>query len=92
VEGFRLIAQVFANALARKRADEALRESEERLSMATSAAGAGLSIMEPDAGHVWVTTKTRELLHFAPDEELTFESFFKAIHPEDRERIHQAMQ
>jgi two-component system, NarL family, sensor kinase len=92
VKGFQLIAQVFANALARKRADQALRESEARLNMATSAAGAGLWIMDPDTGHVWVTPRTRELFLFAPDEELDYESFFKVIHPEDRERVHQAVQ
>ena len=92
VMGFKLIAQVFANALARKQAEQALRESEARLSLATDAAGAGLWIMEPDTGHVWVTPKTRELFHFAPDEELNYESFFKAIHPEDRERVNQAVQ
>ena len=48
--------------------------------------------MEPDTGHVWVTPKTRELFRFAPDEELNYESFFKVIHPEDRERVHQAVQ
>ena len=92
VMGFKLIAQVFANALARRLADQALRESEAKLSMATSAAGAGLWIMEPDTGHVWVTPKTRELLHFAPDEEMNYESFFKAVHPEDRDRVNQAVQ
>ncbi|HUL38514.1 MAG TPA: PAS domain-containing protein, partial [Thermodesulfobacteriota bacterium] len=92
VMGFKLIAQVFANALARKRAEQALRESESRLSMATSASGAGLWIYEPDTGHVWVTPRTRELFLFAPDEELNYESFFKVIHHEDRERVHQAVQ
>ena len=37
-----LVAQVFTNALARKRADEALRESEERLNLAADSAEAGL--------------------------------------------------
>jgi formate hydrogenlyase transcriptional activator len=92
VRGFKLVAQVFANALARKRADKALRESEARLTVATNAAGAGLWIMEPDTGHVWATPKTRELFLFAPDEELNYESFFKAVHPDDRERVHQALQ
>jgi formate hydrogenlyase transcriptional activator len=92
VTGFKLIAQVFANALARKRADQTLHESEARLSMATSAAGAGLWILDPDTGHVWVTPRTRELFLFAPDEDLNYESFFKVIHPEDRERVHQAVQ
>jgi len=92
VEGFKLIAQVFANALARKQAEEALRESEARLSMATNAAGAGLWIMEPDTGHVWVTPKTRELFLFTPDEKLDYESFFKTVHPQDLERVNQAVQ
>jgi PAS domain S-box-containing protein len=87
VKGFQLIAQVFANALARKRADEALRESEARLGLATSSAGVGLWVMEPENGHIWVTPKTRELFHFAPHEQLNYESFFKIIHPEDRERV-----
>jgi formate hydrogenlyase transcriptional activator len=89
VKGFQLIAQVFANTLARKCADQVLRESESRLHMATSAAGAGLWIMDSDTGHVWVTPRTRELFLFAPDEELNYESFFKVIHPEDREQVHQ---
>jgi len=92
VKGFQLVAQVFANALARKRADETLRESEARLSLATNAAGAGLWIMEPENGYVWVTPKTRELFHFAPDQELNYKSFFQVIHPEDREQVHQAVQ
>jgi formate hydrogenlyase transcriptional activator len=92
VKGFQLIAQVFANALDRKRADEDLTESEARLSLATHAAGAGLWIMEPETGHVWVTPKTRELFHFTPDEELKYRSFFQVIHPEDRERVKLAVQ
>jgi formate hydrogenlyase transcriptional activator len=92
VKGLQLIAQVFANALARKRADKALRESEARLSLATNAAGVGLWIMELETRHVWVTPLTRGLFHFAPDEELNYESYFKVIHPEDRERVHQAVQ
>ena len=90
--GFKLIAQVFANALARKQVEKDLRESEARLSVATDAAGAGLWIMEPDSGYVWATPKTRELFLFAPDEALNYESFFKAVHPEDRDRVKQAMQ
>ena len=92
VQQFKLVAQIFANALARKQAEEALRESEARLSLATNAAGAGLWIMEVDTDKVWATPKTRELFHFAPDEELNYESFFTVIHPDDREQVHQAVQ
>jgi formate hydrogenlyase transcriptional activator len=92
VNGFKLVAQVFANALARKRTERALVESESKLSMATNAAGAGLWSMELDTSRVWVTPRTRDLFRFAPDEDLTYESFFKVIHPEDREPVHQAVQ
>ena len=60
--------------------------------MATNAAGAGLWNMELDTSRVWVTPITRDLFRFAPDEDLTYESFFKVIHPEDRELVHQAVQ
>ena len=92
VKQLHLIAQIFSNALARKQADLKLRESEARLSLATNAAGVGLWIMEMDTEYVWVTPKTRELFHFAPDEELHYESFFKVIHPADRERVGWAVQ
>src|SRR5512136_508110 len=42
VKRLQLIAQIFTNALARKRSDEMLRESEERLSIAADSAEAGL--------------------------------------------------
>jgi len=92
VKGLRLIAQVFANALARKRTDESLRESETRLSLATSAAGVGLWILEAETGHVWVTPKTRELLCFEPDKDVRYENFFEVIHQKDREQVRQAVQ
>ena len=92
VKGFQLIAHVFANALARKRADDELRESETRLSMATTAAGAGLWSMDLDTGQVWATPKTRELFHFAPDTELNAGCFYEVMHPEDREKVKQAVQ
>jgi formate hydrogenlyase transcriptional activator len=92
VKRLQLIAEVFVNALARKHADQELRESEARLSLATDAAGAALWIMEVDSSSVWVSRRTRELFHFAPDEDLTYASFFKVIHPEDHDRVNQAVQ
>jgi len=35
---------------------------------------------------------SRELFQFAPDEELTYESYFRVIHPDDREQVHQNVQ
>lgn len=87
-----LVAQVFANALARKVADQALRESEERLSLAAEAAGAGLWELNLGTGRFWVTSLTRELFEFTADELVTFDRFLGVIHPEDRERIRQTVQ
>jgi len=92
VKRLQLVAQIFTNALVRKDADRDLRESEARLSLATSAAEAGLWSMEIDTRKVWASAKTRELFHFAPDEDLNYESFLKVIHPEDREMVNQAVQ
>ena len=92
VKQLKLVALIFTNALTRKRAEAELRESEARLSLATDAAGVGLWIMEIAADNVWVTPKTRELVHFAPDAELNYKTFLKAIHPEDRERVDQVVQ
>ena len=86
-----LIAQVFAHALDRKHAEEKLRESEARLSLAAASANAGLWTLEPQTGHVWATEKTLELFGFAPNEEIDFEKFLSRVHPDDREAIRQTV-
>ncbi len=91
VKQLELFAQVFANAIARKRTDHELRESESRLKLATDAARAGLWIMDADTGEVWVSEKTRDLLHFLPDERVTSERFFTVIHPDDHQPVRQAV-
>jgi len=92
VKGCTLLAQVFSNTLARKKAEMSLYESEARLSLATNAAGAGLWNMELDTGAVWVSDKTRELLHLTPDEKLNDSSFYNVMYPEDRERVKQIVE
>ena len=87
-----LVAQIFANALARERADLKLRESEMRLRMTTSFAGVGLWIIEVGTGNVWVTPETRALFHFEENEALTYASFDRVIDPADRKRVDEAVQ
>jgi two-component system sensor kinase FixL len=72
-------------------AEKALRESQERLDLATASAGAGIWIMNMDTGSVWTTDKLRELFRFAPDEALNFERFMEVIHPEDREKVRESI-
>lgn len=78
-----LIAQVFANALARKRADEALRESEERLALAADSAESGLWVLDIGTGVFWATERARTIFGFAPDEVVTMKRLEDAVHPED---------
>lgn len=92
VKQLQLLAQVFANAIARKRTDHELRESEARLSLATNAAKAGLWIMNANTSEVWVSERTRNLFRFSPDEKVTYDGFLKAIHPEDREKVMKVVQ
>ncbi len=79
---------VFGKDITERKAMEArIRESEERLSLATTSAEAGIWVMDVGTGSVWVTEKLRELFRFAPNEELSMERFLDVIHPEDRERV-----
>jgi formate hydrogenlyase transcriptional activator len=92
VQRMRLIAEVLAGALARKRFEESLRESEARLSLAATSAEAGLWVLEIASGHIWTTEKTRELYGFAPDQELNFEGFIQIVNPEDRAGVRRSVE
>lgn len=87
VSRLNLVAQIFSNALARKQSDKNLRESEARLRLAADSSGAMLWDLEIDSGHLWTTEQGREYFGFAPDSEMTLESFLQVVHPEDREML-----
>ena len=91
-----LIAQVFANALDRKHAEQKLRDSEARLSLAADSANAGLWTLEPETGRIWATEKTYELFGLTPSEGIDLNTVLSVVHLEDREKlrqsIHEAMQ
>ena len=92
VKRLQLVAQIFANALARKQADEALRESEARLSLAAASASAGLWELDLETRRLWATDKARNLFGIPLDSEVTLDSFLTFVHPEDRERIRHAVE
>jgi PAS domain S-box-containing protein len=92
VHRMRLVAEVLAGALARKRFEESLRESEARLNLAATSAEAGLWVLEIATGHIWATEKARELYGFTQDQELNFEGFIEAVYPEDREKIRRSVE
>ncbi len=91
IKHLQLIAQVFADALSRKRADEALRKSEERLVLAADSAEIGLWSVDIATGYLWNSQSSFRLLGLAPGIDLTEELFFSLVHPEDRERLRRKM-
>lgn len=92
INRLRLVAQIFANALARKAFEEDLLESEERLSLAADSAEAGLWSLDLSTGTYWATKKSRDLFCFGPDEPVTREKTTKKIHPDDRELVSATLQ
>ncbi len=92
VNQLQLVAQFFANALVRKQADRALRESEARLSLAADSANLGLWVLDFKTDKFWVSETSRTLFGFAPDEEVSFERFLELVHPEDIESVRQVRQ
>ena len=75
VSRLQMVAQIFANALDRKRTDQELREGEARLGLAADSAGAGLWSLDLASGTYWLTEKTRQIFDFPPDQSVTFEQF-----------------
>ena len=83
VKRLQLVAQVFANALERKRTDQALRESELRLSMAVGSAEAGIWVLDCATQVFWAAEKTREIFGYAPEEVVSMARFERSVHPDD---------
>jgi two-component system, LuxR family, sensor kinase FixL len=88
----RLIGEIFANALSQRRAELALRESEERMSLAAEAAN--LAIWEWDLGtnEVWTTGTQHDLLGRPVSEKDTLESFIARLHIDDRDQVRRALE
>ena len=91
VTRLKLVALLFANALAHKNGEQALRESEERLTLATSAADAGLWVLNETGTRFWVNAKIMELFGLPPGDNLEVERAMGMVHPEDRLRILKAI-
>jgi len=86
------VAHVFTSALARKAAEEVLRESEIRLGLAAEAAGAGLWSQDSASGVFWTNPEIMELFRFDPNLPITRDSFLSVVHPEDRPRINRIIE
>jgi PAS domain S-box-containing protein len=88
----RLLGEIFVNALEHRNADRALRESEDRLSLAADGAGAMLWNLDVCSGQIWTTEKAKEFFGFAPDSDMSLESFLSIVHPGDRENLRRTLE
>jgi PAS domain S-box-containing protein len=77
---------------ARKQAEEALRETQQRLRRVLDAAGVGLWLNEMPFGTLAWDTRTRELFFVEPGDEPRIELFWSRLHPEDREATRRAVE
>jgi PAS domain S-box-containing protein len=69
----------------RKRTEEALRESEERVSLAANTAGLGLWVWDASRDESWVSPEGRKLFGWGESERINLERFIRTLHPDDRE-------
>ena len=90
VQRLQLVAQVFTNALARRRVEDVLRQSEARL--AAGADLAGLAFYEVDfaEGTVFVDDRLRRICGVPPERETglqVLEFWVEHLHPGDRQHV-----
>ena len=92
VSRLQLVAQVFTNALARRRHELSLEESEARLSLAADSAEAGLWTLDFGTGVFWVTEKARAIFGYPPDEVVDLARLEASVHPDDRDLVREAIE
>jgi formate hydrogenlyase transcriptional activator len=83
VDQLKLIGQVFTNALARKRFELALRQSEERLSVAADSADVGLWVLDWRTRVLWASEKARLIFGYSADQVISMERFEASVHRDD---------
>lgn len=83
VKRMQLLAQIFANALARKRSDEQKKESNMRLNLAMDSADAGLWELDLDSQTFFLNEKSQTIFGYTPNELATMRKFEASVHPED---------
>ena len=69
-----------------------LRESQERLQLATAAADIGTFDFFPSTGELQFSERSRQMFGIPPDMKLTYETYLNAVHPDDRHIVHETVE
>ncbi|MGR9099202.1 MAG: sigma 54-interacting transcriptional regulator [Gammaproteobacteria bacterium] len=91
ISGLRLISDVFANVLARKRTEQLLRESEAHMRLAADAAEIGLWVWNVPLNRIWASDRACALCGIPNDDKLDLQRFLDVLYPDDRERVKRAI-
>jgi two-component system, LuxR family, sensor kinase FixL len=73
------------------RLSDDLRESQQRMALATHAAKLGIWVRDLVRNEVWATDEWRALLGFGKSERIDLNGFLQKLHPEDREAVSQTL-
>jgi PAS domain S-box-containing protein len=69
-----------------------LKESQERLRLATEAADIGTFDFFPGTGELQLSDRSKELFGVPPEAKMTYESYLAGVHPDDRHIVHETVQ
>jgi PAS domain S-box-containing protein len=79
-----LITGLVLQSLWRRRVENSLRQSEERMSLVAEGASLGMEMWDVDRDEVWMTEKGRALFGFERDTRLDYAAIAARVHPDDR--------
>jgi PAS domain S-box-containing protein len=77
-------------ALAQER-EARLRESQERLQLATEAADIGTFDFFPSTGELQFSNRSRQIFGIPPEMKLNYDTYLAAIHPDDRHVVYETL-
>jgi PAS domain S-box-containing protein len=86
------VVGVTTDVTAQRRAEQALRDSEERLRLARDAARIGIHDFDVASGRIGWDARVRELWAVPADLPITYEIFIAGVHPEDRAGVQGAVE
>jgi PAS domain S-box-containing protein len=69
-----------------------LKESQDRLRLATEAADIGTFDFFPQTGELQFSARSKELFGIPPEAEVTYENYVAGVHPDDRHIVHETVQ
>jgi PAS domain S-box-containing protein len=87
IDALASVADMVAQGIERKKVEEALEQSEDRLRLATESAVLGTWDYNPVTGELRWDARTKEMFGLPPEAEVNYEAFLAAVHPEDRGRV-----